>query len=148
MEKLFSVFFPKDLGARVDLQLRFYQHIWATVSKAGGIATNLLKTGVSLSHQFMTTLFVSDVRQILDFSSPFWNTGFTGDLQLLEAVQCRWAKQLISIPQFFYRARLFGRSLYSIRGRLLRTDVILCYKIFRMSSITPSDIHHVYTPWH
>ncbi|KAK4309434.1 hypothetical protein Pmani_018931 [Petrolisthes manimaculis] len=84
----------KDLGVMVDNKLRFHPHIRQTMAGAGGVASNLLKSTVCRSLSFMKTLFISDVRPLLDFASPVWNTGFLGDMRLLESVQRRWTKQV------------------------------------------------------
>ena len=73
--------------------------------------------------------------------SPVWNSGFLGDLRLLESVQRRWTKQVSNLSHLSYLERLKSLNLFSIRGRLLRSDLILCYKIFHdLSPIKPLDI--------
>ena len=131
----------KDLGVTIDTKLRFHSHIRKTVNKAGGVATNFLKSTVCRSPTFMTTLFISDIRPIIDFASPVWNTGFSGDRDLLESVQRRWTKQVQNLSTLSYYDRLSNLNMFSIKGRLLRTDLILCYKIFNnLSSIKPTDL--------
>ena len=131
----------KDLGVLVDSKLRFHPHIRQTVAAAGGIASNFLKSTVCRSASFMKSLLISDIRPLLDFASPVWNTGFSGDLKLLESVQRRWTKQVSNLAHLTYPDRLSNLNLFSIRGRLLRSDLIQCYKIFHnLSPIRPHDI--------
>lgn len=134
-----SVLSHKGLGVLADSQLRFHQHIRATVSKDEGIAINLLKTTVNRSLSSWL-LFLYDIQPVLDFPSPIWNTGFTGDLQL-KSVQHRWTKHVTALTQLSYPERLSTFNLYSIRGRLLHTNMILHYKIFHnIFPIKPSDL--------
>ena len=146
-EALVSKSSHKDLGVTVDTTLRFHPHIRSAVAKAGGVASNLLKSTLCRLPEFMTTLFMSDVRPLLDFASPVWNTRFSGDLSLLESVQRRWTKQVYNLSSLSYEDRLASLNLFSIKGRLLRSDLIQCYKIFHnLSPIKPQDLftltHH------
>ncbi len=89
----------------------------------------------------MTSLLISDIRPILDFASPIWNTGFIRDQKLLESVQRRWTKQVSGLSQLSYADRLSRLNIFSIKGRLLRNDLILCYKIFHnLSTIKHVDL--------
>lgn len=134
-------FSHKDLGVTVDRKLKFHQHISSSVAKAGGIATNFLKSTVNRSANFMSTLFISDVRPILDFASPIWNLGFLGQNKLLESVQRRWTKQVAGLTDLSYSDRLSALGLFSVKGRLLRQDLIYCYRIFHnLTIISPTDI--------
>ena len=56
------------LGITVDVSLKFRQHIHNIVSKAGALASNLLKTTVCCSPLFMVTPFKSYIRLLLTFS--------------------------------------------------------------------------------
>ena len=131
----------KDLGVNVDSKLKFHSHIGEAVSKAGGVATNLLKSTLCRSPSFMTALLISNIRPIIDFASQVWNTGFLGDVDLLESVQRRWTKQVHNLSTLSYPDRLTNLNLFSTQGRLLRADLILCYKIFNnLSPIKPTDL--------
>ena len=116
----------QDLGVTIDTSLRFHPHIRTAANKAGGVATNLLKSTVCRSPSFMTTLLISDIRPILDFASPVWNTRFEGDTHLLESVQRRWTKEVCGLSPLSYEERLIRLNLLSMRGRLLRADLIQC----------------------
>ena len=119
----------RDLGLEIDTGLRFHTHVSLVASKAFGVSNNLLRGTVCRSPDFMKTIFVSHVRPILDFCSPVWNSGFIGDMKLLESVQRRWTKQIDGLTDMSYFDRLQSLSLYSIWGRLLRADLILVWKI-------------------
>ena len=89
----------------------------------------------------MLFILKSHIRPLLEFSSPVWNTGFVADLRALEQVQRRWTREIDGMEGLSYSERLIRLNLFSVRGRLLRADLILCWKIFHgLSSIRPSDL--------
>lgn len=131
----------RDLGIVVDSTMRFHEHVGQVANKAGGLANCLLKSTVCRSLEFMKKLFISDIRPIIDFASQVWNLGYIGDTKLLETVQRRWTKQVSGLVNCSYRERLIALDLYSIKGRLLRSDLICCWKIFHGESvISPEDL--------
>ena len=131
----------KDLGVVVDNNLKFHQQITQTCSKAGGVASSLLRSTVCRSVGFMKKILLSDIRPILDFASPIWNLQYTLDLKALEKTQRKWTKLIEGFDSLSYRERLHRLNLYSVKGRLLRYDLIYCYKIFHnLSVIKPTDL--------
>ena len=131
----------RDLGILIDTTLRFHIHIKHIVNRAAALASNLLQTTLCREPKFMRTLYISHVRPLLEFCSPLWNTGFIGDLQLLESVQRRWTKNVAGLERKSYGDRLLALDLYSVKGRLVRSDLIRYWKIFSGGSvIQPSDL--------
>ena len=65
------------------------------------------------------------VRPIIDFASVVWNTEYIGNLKLLESVQRRWTKKITGFSELSYDQRLMALDLFSIKGRLLRADMVL-----------------------
>ena len=89
----------------------------------------------------MLAVFSAYIRPILEFASPVWNTGYLGDLRLLERVQRTWTKQILGLENMPYAERLAALDLYSVKGRLLRADLILVWKIFHgHSPIQPEEL--------
>ncbi|XP_076061391.1 uncharacterized protein LOC143037159 [Oratosquilla oratoria] len=84
----------KDLGITVDCNLKFHTHISKTIKKAAGLANNLLRSTLCRDKDFMITLFKSHIRPLLEFGSTVWNTGYLGDLTLLESTQRRLGQRL------------------------------------------------------
>ena len=66
--------------------------------------------------------------------------GYLQDARILEAVQRRWTKQITGLADLDYRLRLKSLSLYSIQGRLLRTDLILYWKLLTKRSSIPPEL--------
>ena len=120
----------RDLGVIIDRDLKFHQHVNSTYGKAHGLASNLLSHTSNRSLFFMKELYVSHVRPILTFASPVWNTGYIGDSRKLESVQRRWTREVRGFGELPYSDRLQKLNLSSIKGRLQRTDLIYCWKIF------------------
>ena len=130
-----------DLGILVDSSLKFHQHIANVVQKAGGMSLNLLKCTVNRDASFMMPLFITHIRPLLEYASSVWNTGYVEDMRSLESVQRRWTKQIRGMEHLSYIQRLKALDLYSMKGRLLRHDVIKYWNIFHGNcSIFPSDV--------
>ena len=131
----------KDLGVTVDSKLKFHKHIELVAAKAGGTATNLLKSTVNRSPKFKLTIQTTHLRPILEYASSVWNTGYIGNSILLENVQRRWTKQIEGLAELPYSDRLERLDLFSVKGRLWRSDMIMVYKIFHgLSTITPEQL--------
>ena len=78
----------------------------------------------------MVPLYVSHIRPLLDYCSTVWNLGYRGDLVKLESVQRRWTSEILETTGMEYAERLRYLNLYSVQGRLLRTDLIKIWKTF------------------
>ena len=124
----------KDLGVIIDNSLKFHQHVHSVVQRAWGLASNILRSTVNRSPDFMVTLFRSHIRPILDYCSCVWNVGYVGDQKLLESVQRRWTKRVDGLGDVQYEDRLRLLGLFSIYGRLLRSDIIKYWRSFHSGS--------------
>ena len=136
-----SVESHEDLGVTVDTDLKFHRHIQSVVHRAGGLAQNFLRSTVCRSPEFMLFLLTTHLRPIIEYCSCIWHTGYIEDLRRLENVQRRWTKQIEGLSVLSYAERLQMLKLYSVQGRLLRADLIQCWKIFNgQSCISPDDL--------
>ena len=130
-----------DLGVTVDDDLKFHEHVGKTAQKAGAVAHNFLKSTVCRDPDFMLLIYKSHIRPLIEYASPVWNTGYIQNVKKLEAVQRLWSRNVRDLQNLEYSARLQSLDLYSIKGRLLRADMIKCWKIFHgFSSIQPADL--------
>lgn len=89
-----------------DTKLKFHDHIHSVVSRAGGVASNVLKSTLCCSHDFMMVMYTTHVHPLLEFSSVVWNTGYIGNSKLLvSAVKVdqkqRWSRELVLCKQAF-----------------------------------------------
>ena len=131
----------KDLGVLVDNKLKFHGHIRKIAHKAGGVSMSLLKSTVCHTPKFMIHLWITHVRPLLEYCSVIWNTGYLGDLRLLESIQRRWTRCVCGLEGLNYSDRLRILDLYSVKGRLFRADLIQCWKMFHGKSVVdPSDV--------
>ena len=65
----------------------------------------------------------------MEYCSSLWNTGYIGDIKLLERIQRRWTREVDGMEMCSYSERLLRLNLFSFQGRLLRNDMILIWKI-------------------
>ena len=130
-----------DLGVRVDVGLRFHGHIRCIAGKAGGLVSSILKSTLCRSAVFMMSIYKAHIRPLLEFSSAVWNTGYVGDVKLLERVQRRWTRAVDGLGGMSYADRLSVLDLYSVKGRLLRADLMKVWKMFNgLSAVSPGEI--------
>lgn len=76
------------------------------------------------------------IRPISDFAYVAWFTGYSCDIKLLEGVQRWWTKRIAGFQDLSdseYRTQL---SLHSIKGSLIRANVIIVFKIWMVIACT------------
>ena len=130
-----------DLGVMVDSDLKFHQHISKTAKKAAALALNVLKSTACRSPEFMMPIFITHIRPIMEYCSCVWNSGYVGDIRVLESVQRLWTKHVTGLRDMSYGLRLKTLNHFSVRGRLLRADLIYYWKIFHgKCAVTPADM--------
>ena len=94
----------------------------------------------------MTFLLTTHIRPILEYCSCLWHTGYITDLRLLEGVQRRWTKHIDGMSMLSYAERLHALQLFSVKGRLLRADLIYCWKLFNgKCSLSVEDLFQLST---
>ena len=108
----------RDLGVEVDRDLKFHCHVTKLVHRAAGLSNSLLRATLNRSPRFLTTLFVTHIRPILDYCSTVWNVCYAGDVSLFEGVQRRWTKNIDGMNGLSYMERLQFLKLFLIKGRL------------------------------
>ena len=114
-----------DLGFLVDNQLNFHDHARNATRKAGGVAHSFLKGTVYREPNFMVHILQTHIRPVLEYASTVWNIGYLQDLRRLESVQRLWTRQVKGLEEEDYETRLQPLDLYSVKGRLLRADMIV-----------------------
>ena len=129
----------RDLGIIVDTSLKFHEHIESLSHKASGLCHNFLKSTVCRTPEFMLFLFKTHIRPLLDYGSCLWNTGFVEDARKLEQVQRRWTKRIDNLGEMKYAERLCKLDLFSVQGRLLRSDLIQYWKVMNGRCSIPVD---------
>ena len=131
----------KDLGVRVDRMLKFHDHTRNTANACNAVTTNLLSSTICRDPAFIMTTYKSLVQPILEYGCTVWNLGYLGDLRKLERIQRRWTREIRGFESLSYSERLRRLDLFSVKGRLLRADMILTWKIFAgKCAIRPSQV--------
>ena len=90
-----------DLGVIVDTSLKF-NYIKRNAHLAGSIATNLLRSTLLRSQSFMLSIFISQVRPKMEYTSCLWHTEYIGDIKVLESVQRRWTRAIEGREEMSY----------------------------------------------
>ena len=67
-------------------------------------------------------------------------------MKKLEAVQRRWTKNILGLEHMDYSTRLRALNLFSVRGRLLRHDIIKYWKILHGESSLEPDAFFIRSP--
>ena len=135
-----------DLGVIIDDSLRFHEQARAAARKASGVVHTFLNATLCRDPEFMVQIFQTHIRPVLEYASVVWNTGYKEDIRRLEAVQRLWTRHTRGLEDKKYGERLRSLNLYSIKGRLLRADLIKCWKIFQgLCPIRPADLWDIAT---
>ena len=130
-----------DLGITVDRNLKFHGYIKNRVNIAGALTNNILSSTVCRERDFLLTLFTTHVRPQLEYGSVLWNQGYITDNRLLEKAQRRWTRSVAGLEGLPYEHRLRALNLFSIKGRLLRADLIYTWKVFSgMCAVQPFQL--------
>ena len=103
----------KDLGITIDRSLKFHVHIRKVAAVAGGMLTNLLSSTLCRDASFLMSIYRSHIRPQLEYGSTLWNTGYIGDMRMLERVQRRLTRAVHGINDMTYRERLLHLDLFS-----------------------------------
>lgn len=129
-----------DLGISVDVSLKFHKHISTISCIASAVANSLLKSTVNRDRTFMSTLYVSQIRPLLEYSSSVWSLGCIEALvNSLESVQRRWTKCVDGLGNLPNSTRLQFLNSFSVKGRLLRPDLIKMWQIVHGKSYLNFD---------
>ena len=132
-----------DLGITIDQSLKFHSHVSKKVAAVSNLTTNLFSCTLSRSPQFLMNIYRLHVRPILEYASPLWNVGYLGDVRKLERVQRRWTRMVVGMEELSYETRLERLGLFSLQGRMLRSDLILVYKI--LHNLCSIDVDEIFT---
>ena len=114
----------------IDRDLKFHEQSLQSKNKANGTKHNFLRSTTNRSADFMKKLLISYIRPVLEFGSVIWNVGYVGDVNRLESVQRDLTRRISGLSECSYDEKLRQLDLYSVKGRLLRTDLIQYWKLF------------------
>jgi len=75
-------------------------------------------------------VFSTIVRPLLEFSSVIWCPYYINEIKKIESVQRTFMKSIGNLRLYTYHERLSILKIDSLQCRRLKTDLIICYKIF------------------
>lgn len=130
-----QTFQVRDLGIYVTSDLKWASHIKIKSRAANAKFFSIFKAFKSNDPKFLTSLYVSYVRPILEFASPVFNTDCIGNINALEAVQKRITRAIFrrcflktypTPPP--YETRLAILNLEKLNTRAIKNDLVVAFK--------------------
>ena len=119
----------KDLGVKIDNNLKFSQHIDTIVNKANSIMGIIRRTFKHLDQKTFLKLYKALVRPNLEYAVQVWSPYLKKEIRKLEGVQRRATKQINDLRNLDYSDRLKKLKLPTLIYRRKRGDMIEAYKI-------------------
>jgi hypothetical protein len=118
----------KDLGLIRTSDFKYNRHIASMIIRASRLAGMIHRVFSTRNKAFITRLFTTYVRPILEYVSPVWNPIYVGLGNDIERVQRRFSKRLCSNLDLSYTERLNLLGLDELRVRRLRADLVMAFK--------------------
>ena len=122
----------RDLGIIFTENLSWHSHYEAIVAKAYKSLGLLKRTFKhTMSPQVKRTLYLTLVRPKLLYCSPLWRPYLIKDIMLLERVQRRATKFILSDYSMDYKSRLINLKLLPLMYIYELTDILFTIKSFK-----------------
>jgi len=118
-----------DLEVRFDSNLSFMDHINDKVNKAYGILGIIKRNFIYLDINSFVLLYKAMVRPHLEYANSVWWLYKKGDIEIIEKVQKRATKLIISLNKLSYVERLKQLQLPRLKYRRLHGYMIEVFKI-------------------
>ena len=125
----------KDLGVQFTESLNFYEHIYASISKAKSSLAWLLRNTITRDPYTMKTAYKSFVRHNLEYCCQVWaprdKHGNWKQILDIEAVQRTFTRVINGMSGLSYEERLNCLGLTTLLERRMRGDLIETFKILK-----------------
>lgn len=121
----------KDLGVKIDQDLKFKDHIHDITSRANRMIGLIRRTFDFVSPKNFVNLYKAVVRPILEYNQVVWSPHLEYLINEIENVQRRATKMLPGFGNLAYEERLKRLDLPSLAHRRLRGDMIETFKLVR-----------------
>ena len=123
----------KDLGVIFNEKLNFYDHIYASISKAKSSLAWLLRNTISRDPYAMKTAYKALVRHNLEYCCQVWSPkarhGNWQTILDIEAVQRTFTRVIDGMSCLNYENRLKSLGMTTLLERRMRGDLIETFKI-------------------
>ena len=119
----------KDLGVKVDTELKFREQASAAVNKATQVLAVIRRSFAHLDDVTLPLLFKTLVRPHLEYGNLIWGPFNRADQRLVERVQRRATRLVERIRHKPYEERLRCLDLPSLYYRRRRGDMIHTYQL-------------------
>ena len=131
----------KDLGITFDEKLSFDIHINSCINKANKMIGLIKRTFLFLDKDTFNRLYKALVRPHLEYGISIWSPYLKRQSIAVERVQRRATKILKECTCMPYGERLQYLNLHSLKGRRIRGDLILVFKIYnKLVDLDYSDL--------
>ena len=123
----------KDLGVIFNEKFNFYDHIYASISKAKSSLAWLLRNTISRDPYAMKTAYKALVRHNLEYCCQVWSPkarhGNWQTILDIEAVQRTFTRVIDGMSGLNYESRLKSLGMTTLLERRMRGDLIETFKI-------------------
>ena len=119
----------QDLGILMTENLKFSSYVDKIVSKALKRTGLFFKVFKCRETKFLTSIFCTYIRPLLEYNTPLWSPYLLGDIRKLESVQRLFTRRVPAVHNMTYEQRLSFLNLESLELRRLRTDLVETFKI-------------------
>ena len=121
----------RDLGIKVDHQLKFREQASAAIAKASHVLAVIRRSFCLIDETTLPLLFRTMVRPHLEYANTVWGPFNREDQRRVERVQRRATRLVPAIRDLPYEDRLRALDLPSLYHRRRRGDMITVYQLLR-----------------
>ena len=121
----------RDLGVIINKTLKSSSQCAAAARSANITLGMINRTFVNKDSKILLKLYQSLVRPKLEYCVQAWRPYLRKDVELLEKVQRRATRMMVTDKSLIYEERLKRLGLTTLETRRLRGDLIEVFKIFK-----------------
>ena len=141
MHILEEVTVEKDLGVKIDNQLKFSDHVQAKVNTANKTMGFIRHSFQYLDKEIFSLLYKALVRPHLEFASCVWSPQHKYNRDAIERVQRRATKCVPGLYNLSYSERLRELKLETLEFRRRRADMLETYRIMSGNHLISRQCH-------
>ena len=120
----------KDLGVTFDDNLSFDNHINNCINKANKMIGLIRRSFSFLDKDIFCKLYKALVRPHVEYANSVWHPYLKRQSAAIEKIQRRATKLVRECSDLPYHERIKFLNIHSLKGRRLRGDLILVFKIY------------------